>query len=331
MAVIAFGSALAGAAEPETAAPAGMVSIPSGEFGMGSDSKIARADERPVHRVRVGGFRMDAAEVTNTQFRRFVETTGYITTAEKPPRMEDIMAQLAPGSPTPPPASLVPGALVFTSLTGQEWWWRWVPGADWRHPQGPASSIEKLDDHPVVQVSWFDAEAYCHWVEKRLPAEAEWEFAGRGGLRGKTYAWGNADPYHGKPRANIWQGEFPRKDTGADGYKGTSPVRSFPANPYGLYDMTGNVWEWVQDWYRADAYTQNTSKSALVNPRGPADSFDPEEPYIPKRVQRGGSFLCDDGYCASYRPSARMKASPDTSLSHTSFRCAASLPEQHPK
>ncbi|QXP84994.1 formylglycine-generating enzyme family protein [Methylococcus sp. Mc7] len=306
-----------------------MVSIPGGEFDMGSDARLARPDERPVHRVQVDPFRMDATEVTNAQFRRFVEATGYVTTAEKPPRLKDVMAQLPPGSPTPPPASLVPGALVFVSPSGGEWWWRWVAGADWKHPQGPASNVEGLDNHPVVQVSWFDAEAYCRWAGKRLPTEAEWEFAARGGLKGKTYAWGDADPYHGKPLANIWQGDFPRQNTVADGYKGTSPVRSFPPNGYGLYDMTGNVWEWVQDWYRFDAYARRASKSVPANPQGPADSFDPEEPYIQKRVQRGGSFLCDDGYCASYRPSARMKASPDTGLSHTGFRCVVSSAAPH--
>jgi sulfatase modifying factor 1 len=309
---------------PPAPAPAGMVWIPGGEFSMGSDSKLARPDERPVHRVRVDPFWMDATEVTNAQFRRFVEATGYVTTAEKPPRREDIMAQLPPGSPPPPPESLKPGALVFASPAGHEYWWKWVPGADWRHPEGPGSSIEGKDDYPVVQVSWIDAEAYARWAGKRLPTEAEWEFAARGGLRGKTYAWGNADPYQGKPRANIWQGVFPQRDQATDGYRGASPVRSFPPNGYGLYDMAGNAWEWVLDWYRPDTYARQTGEKVAVNPQGPADSHDPEEPYIPKRVQRGGSFLCHSDYCASYRPSARMKASPDTGLMHTGFRCVLS-------
>jgi sulfatase modifying factor 1 len=318
-------SVLAGAVAAQPApAPAGMVWIPGGEFGMGSDSKLARPDERPVHPVRVDPFWMDATEVTNAQFRRFVEATGYVTTAEKPPRLEDIMAQLPPGTPPPPAETLKPGSLVFAAPAGGEYWWKWVPGADWRHPEGPGSSIEGKDDHPVVQVSWFDAEAYARWAGKRLPSEAEWEFAARGGLRGKPYVWGDADPYQGKPRANIWQGTFPQRNQAVDSYRGASPVRSFPPNGYGLYDMAGNVWEWVLDWYRPDTYAGRAGAKAAMNPQGPADSYDPEEPYIPKRVQRGGSFLCHVDYCASYRPSARMKASPDTSLVHTGFRCVLS-------
>lgn len=301
--------------------PTDMVLIPGGEFAMGSDSPFARPDERPVHRVQVDSFWMDVTEVTNAEFRRFVKATNYVTTAEKPPRMEDIMAQLPPGSPPPDPETLKAGSLVFTYPAGHEYWWRWVPGADWRHPAGPGSSIEGKDNYPVVQVSWFDATAYAQWAGKRLPTEAEWEFAARGGLKEKTYAWGDENPYQGKPRANIWQGEFPKQDTGKDGHRGIAPVRSYAPNGYGLYDMAGNVWEWVQDWYRADAYAAGDAKKVVDNPQGPADSNDPEEPYIQKRSQRGGSFLCDKSYCVSYRVSARMKASPDTGLSHTGFRC----------
>ena len=317
---------LEAATSPETTRPPpGMVRIPGGEFMMGSDAKSARPDEQPTHRVRVDPFWMDMTEVTNAEFRRFVEATHYVTTAEKAPRLEDIMAQLPPGSPPPPAESLKPGSLVFTSPKAPgEYWWKWVDGANWRHPQGPTSTIEGLDSHPVVQVSWDDATAYANWAGKRLPTEAEWEFAARGGINGKTYSWGNEDPYHGKPKANIYQGNFPLKNEATDGYAGTAPVKSFAANPYGLYDMTGNVWEWVQDWYRHDAYARDSKNRVSLNPQGPSDSLDPEEPYIRKRSQRGGSFLCDKSYCASYRPSARMKSSPDTGLVHTGFRCVKS-------
>ena len=305
----------------------GMVLIPGGDFIMGSDKPMARADERPAHAVRVDAFWMDAHEVTNGEFARFVKSTKYVTTAELAPRVEDILAQLPPGSPPPPAASLKPGALVFAQPDGNEYWWRWIEGADWRHPTGPGSNIRSKDNFPVVQVSWFDAVAYAKWAGKRLPTEAEWEFAARGGLKSKNYVWGNEDPAQGRPRANIWQGEFPKRNAAADGFSGASPVGSFAANGYGLYDMAGNVWEWVQDFYRADAYAvrgRGLGQEVLVNPRGPDDSFDPEDPYIVKRVQRGGSFLCAEDFCASYRPSGRMKASPDTGLLHSGFRCVVS-------
>jgi len=321
-------SALLGAASAyggqDMPAPAGMVWIPGGEFIMGSTSEIARADERPVHKVKVDGFWMDATEVTNGEFQRFVDATGYVTTAEQKPRMEDIVAQLPPGSPPPPVENLTAGALVFVPPRHDEWWWQWVPGANWRHPQGPESSIKGLENHPVVQVSWFDAFAYAKWAGKRLPTEAEWEYAARGGLQEKTYSWGEQPPGQGKPRANIWQGEFPKHNVGSDGYVGTSPVRSYEPNGYGLYDMAGNVWEWVQDWYRPDTYLQRSGQPVSVNPLGPADSLDPEEPFVPKRVQRGGSHLCEENFCAGYRPGARMKAGPDTGLIHAGFRCVRS-------
>jgi formylglycine-generating enzyme required for sulfatase activity len=299
-----------------------MAWIPGGEFTMGSDATIARADEKPAHRVRVDGFWMDATEVTNAQFRKFVEATGYVTTAEKAPQLQEIMAQLPPGTPPPPTAMLAPGSLVFVPPSNPGgFWWEWRPGANWRQPDGSGSSIAGKDTYPVVQVSWFDATAYAQWAGKRLSTEAEWEDAARGGLEGKTYGWGEESPYRGTPHANIWQGEFPRHDTAADGYAGTSPVGSYAPNGYGLYDMAGNVWEWVQDWYRPDTYALRGSEGLVVNPQGPESSSDLQETTIPKRVQRGGSYLCDASYCASYRPSARMKVSPDTSLVHTGFRC----------
>jgi formylglycine-generating enzyme required for sulfatase activity len=309
-------------------ASTGMVLIPGGEFKMGNDKTMSRPDERPAHLVRVDSFWMDTTEVTNAEFGRFVEATKYVTTAEIPPKLEDIMAQLPPGSTPPPADSLKAGSLVFSIQTGMEYWWKWINGADWRHPEGPLSNIEGKDSYPVVQVSWLDAVAYAKWAGKRLPTEAEWEFAARGGLKGKTYVWGDEHPAQGKPKANIWQGEFPKKNLGTDGNYGSSPVGSFPANGYGLYDMAGNVWEWVQDFYRADAYALQAGKKAIVNPQGPKDSYDPEEPYIPKRTQRGGSFLCEEKSCASYRPSGRMKASPDTGLIHTGFRCVVTAKER---
>ncbi|MBF0282235.1 MAG: formylglycine-generating enzyme family protein [Zetaproteobacteria bacterium] len=305
---------------PEGDALPGMVWIPGGVFNMGTHDKMARADERPVHRVKVDPFWMDATEVTNAEFQRFVAATHYVTTAEIAPKLEDVMAQLPPGSPQPELSSLVPGALVFVMPeTSNEYWWKWVPGANWRHPEGPDSNIDDKSNYPVVQVSWDDAQAYAKWAGKRLPTEAEWEFAARGGLQEKSYPWGNDNPYEGAVRANIWQGNFPSNNLMKDGYASSSPVKSFSPNGYGLYDVAGNVWEWVEDWYRADSYAHAAALS--INPTGPDSSFDPDEPYIAKRVQRGGSFLCDKKSCASYRVSARMKASPDTALIHSGFRC----------
>jgi formylglycine-generating enzyme required for sulfatase activity len=289
---------------------------------MGGHGELARADERPAHRVRLHGFWMDTTEVTNAQFRHFAEATTYVTTAEQAPKLEELMAQLPPGSKPPPAEMLVPGSLVFTlPANGEMGGWDWRPGASWRQPSGPGSSLDGKDDHPAVQVSWFDAAAYCQWAGKRLPTEAEWEYAARAGLEDKPYVWGEDAPESGAPRANIWQGPFPFQNSAIDGYLTTSPVRSFPPNSYGLYDMAGNAWEWTQDWYRADTYGQQARLGVVDNPQGPDSSYDPQEPTVPKRVHRGGSYLCHASYCSGYRPSARMKASPDTSLSHTGFRC----------
>ncbi len=310
------------------ATPAGMVWIPGGEFTMGSDEAEARADEKPAHRVGLEGFWMDSTDVTNAQFRKFIEATGYVTTAEKAPDLAEIMKQLPPGTPPPSQDSLVPAGLVFqktssaVALNDVSQWWQWKAGADWRHPEGPESSIKGRDNDPVVQVSYDDAVAYAKWADKRLPTEAEWEYAARGGLEGKRYSWGDDAPSAGgKWRANIWQGSFPVKDEGLDGFSGLAPVRSFPANGYGLYDMAGNVWQWVADWYRPDAYAVPDPHTPVLNPAGPSSALDPDEPYAPKRVIRGGSFLCNATYCSGYRVSARMKTSPDTGTNHTGFRC----------
>ncbi len=308
--------------------PAGMVWVPGGEFLMGTDGDLGWPEEKPAHRVRVDGFWMDETEVTNEQFHRFVEATGYVTTAEKAPAVDEILKQLPPGTPPPPKEKLVPGALVFTPTTAPvdlgdySQWWKWTPGANWRQPEGPGSSIEDKADHPVVHVSWDDAVAYAKWAGKRLPTEAEWEFAARGGLDGKPYIWGDDPPGQGgKWQANIWQGNFPYQNRVLDGYERTAPVKSYPPNGYGLFDMAGNVWEWCSDFYRADLYTQRAGKGVVVNPTGPDSSFDPRHPFAPARIQRGGSFLCCDSYCSRYRPSARHRCSPDTGMSHVGFRC----------
>lgn len=310
-----------------------MVWIPGGEFTMGSTDPLARADESPQHRVRVDGFWMDATEVTNAQFHAFASATGYITVAERPVDWEVLKRELPPGTPKPPDEMLLPGSAVFTppddsvDLRGHHQWWTWTVGASWQHPEGsgpPESSIDDRLDHPVVHVAYEDAVAYCEWAGKRLPTEAEWEYAARGGLDGKVNTWGDEpiDP----SRANIWDGEFPHHNSMEDGFARTSPVKSFPPNGYGLYDMAGNVWEWCSDLYHERTYSMRIAAlgadAVAANPAGVAKSFDSRNPYEPVlRVVRGGSFLCNDSYCASYRPSARMATSPDTSLAHTGFRC----------
>jgi formylglycine-generating enzyme required for sulfatase activity len=313
----------------------GMAWIPGGEFAMGSTDALARPDESPVHRVRVDGFWMDVTEVTNAQFAAFIKATGYVTTAERPVDWEELKKQVAPGTPKPPDEMLQPGALVFTpptepvDLGNNHQWWTWTTGADWRHPGGPKTTIEGKEIEPVVQVSWDDAVAYCTWAGKRLPTEAEWEFAARGGLDRKVNVWGD-EPVNGK-KCNTWQGHFPDRNTAEDGFTRAAPVRSFPPNGYGLYDMAGNVWEWCADSYRPDAYARQVLAAGngvvIVNPTGPDKSLDPRNPNAPEsRVHRGGSFLCNDSYCASYRPSARMACPPDTGMQHLGFRCVMTPP-----
>jgi formylglycine-generating enzyme required for sulfatase activity len=315
------------ASKPPPEAPPGMVWIPGGEFTMGTDAEQAWPEEKPAHRVRVDGFWMDETEVTNAQFAEFVKATGYVTTAEKPPVLEQIMNQVRPGTPPLPKESLVPGSMVFTPTDGptdlrdSTQWWQWVKGADWRHPEGPGSNIEGREKHPVVHVSWHDAVAYARWAGKRLPTEAEWEFAARGGLDGKYYVWGDEPFSREKPQANIWQGTFPYKNTKEDGFERTAPAKSFPPNGYGLYDMAGNVWEWCHDWHQADLYQERAGRGVIANPRGPAYGFDPSRHERELRVLRGGSFLCDDSYCLRYRPSARHASTPDSGMSHVGFRC----------
>jgi len=307
----------------------GMVLIPGGTFDMGGDGGEAQADELPKHRVQVHAFYMDATEVTNTQFKKFTDATGYITTAERKPDWEIFKNSLPPGTAKPHDSLLVAASLLFKQTTGPvdlndfNQWWIWEPGADWQHPQGPGSTINGKDNYPVVHISWDDAMAYCKWAGKRLPTEAEWEFAARGGLTNNKYPWGNEPVNEGKAKTNSWEGDFPYRNIQKDGYTRSAPVRSYAANGYGLFDMAGNVWEWCSDFYHHDYYKEVSGK-LLVDPAGPADSYDPEDPYTKKRVMRGGSFLCNDAYCSGYRVARRMKSSHDTGLEHTGFRCVRS-------
>jgi formylglycine-generating enzyme len=331
-AVDRFLPTIPGALKAPSPAPIGMVWIPGGEFSMGCTDPRADLcggnepmdDARPVHRVALAPFWMDHTEVTNAQFTQFVAATGYITFAERKPRAEDY-----PGAT---PDQLVPGSVVFSPpseavpLDNALRWWRYVPGADWRHPSGPNSTIKGHDQDPVLHVAYVDAAAYAAWAGKRLPTEAEWEFAARGGLAGARYTWGEELTQNGRWMANIWEGAFPHKNSEDDGFIGIAPVASFPPNAYGLYDMAGNAWEWCSDWYRPDAYARAQGAAVggvLRDPRGPAESesFDPQEPGIPKRVQRGGSYLCTDQYCTRYMVGTRGKGAVDTGSNHVGFRC----------
>jgi formylglycine-generating enzyme required for sulfatase activity len=283
----------------------------------------ATRDSRPIHRVYVDGFWMDKTEVTNTQFSRFVKATGYVTVAERTPRAEDF-----PGAP---PENLVAGSVVFSPpdhavpLNNHFQWWNYIRGANWRHPLGPDSDIKGKDHYPVVHIAYEDAMAYAKWAGKRLPTEAEWEFAARGGLSGKVYPWGDELKMGGKWLANSHQGHFPNQDTGEDRYTGIGPVAQFPPNGYGLYDVAGNVWEWTSDWYRPDYYARLVIAGGVArNPQGPASSFDPTEPGQPKRAHRGGSFLCTDQYCSRYMVGTRGKGEISTGTNHLGFRCVLS-------
>ncbi|SCC16402.1 Formylglycine-generating enzyme, required for sulfatase activity, contains SUMF1/FGE domain [Chitinophaga costaii] len=307
--------------------PPHMVWIPAGHFIMGGVGSEARKDEYPVHPVKITGFWMDKTELTIGAFKRFVRATGFITEAEKTPQWSQLKQQLPPGTPEPEPGTLLAGGLVFTKTDGAvpldniARWWQYVPGANWRHPNGPASDVwstSQFDNHPVTQVCWYDAVAYCKWAHKRLPSEAEWEYACRGGLSAKEFAWGDDAPSATNIKANLWEGDFPYKNLLHDGYELSAPVMSYSPNGYGLYDMIGNVWEWCSDWYRPDTYSQVLPNA--TDPAGPSKAYDPDEPYAQKKVIRGGSFLCNIHYCASYRPSARMKTDPYSGENHTGFR-----------
>ncbi len=308
--------------EPDSApnsqgAAAGMVWVPGGRFWMGTKRM---EDAQPVHQVEVKGFWMDRNDVTNEEFAAFVKATGYVTIAERPLDPKEF--------PNLAPDELTPGSVVFTppdhpvSLDHPLVWWSFVRGANWRHPNGPGSDVRGKEKYPVVQVAWPDAVAYANWAGKRLPTEAEWEFAARGGRDRQLYPWGNDFRPNGKWMANTFQGHFPDQNTADDGHSGIAPVASFPPNDYGLYDMAGNVWQWVSDWYRPDYYSQLSQKgTVVVNPHGPSDSFDPQEMGVAKRVQKGGSYLCTDQYCERYITGSRGKGDPETATNHLGFRC----------
>ncbi len=310
-----------------TSAPEGMAWIPGGEFSMGGVNPVGMKDgghehmndARPVHRVYVDGFYMDATEVTNAEFFKFVKATGYVTVAEQKPTHEEF--------PDAPEESLVAGSVVFAppaeqvSLNNYLQWWNYVKGADWKHPLGPGSDLKGKENYPVVQISWQDAAAYAKWTGKRLPTEAEWEFAARGGKAGNLYPWGNQLKPDGKWMANIFEGLFPGRDAANDGFAGIAPVKQFPANAYGLYDIAGNGWEWCSDWYKDDYYQTLAKQGVAKNPQGPSDSYDPAEPNLKKKVQRGGSFLCTDQYCTRYMVGTRGKGEYRSATNHIGFRC----------
>ena len=324
----AFEATVPNRGDPPGKVPEGMTWIPGGEFSMGANDPPdmddvgmkATTDGRPIHRVYVDGFFMDKTDVTNGEFAKFVKATGYVTVAERKPRPEDY--------PNAPPENLVAGSVVFSPpdhpvpLNDHFQWWSYVRGADWRHPEGPASNIKGKDAYPVVQVAYEDALAYAEWAGKRLPTEAEWEFAARGGLSGKPFAWGDEFRPNGKWMANTHQGHFPNHDTGEDGYVGIAPVAKYPSNQYGLYDMAGNVWQWTTDWYRPDYYKELAETGSVTrNPQGPETAFDPAEPTEPKKVHRGGSYLCTDQYCSRYIVGTRGKGEVSTGTNHLGFRC----------
>jgi formylglycine-generating enzyme len=316
-------------AAPGQAPDEGMIWIPGGVFRMGSADHYP--EEAPVHDVRVDGFWMDRDAVTNREYAHFVDATGYVTVAERPLDPADF-----PGAPA---ENLKPGSMLFqrtigpVDLRNYANWWAWVPGTSWRHPAGPASSLDGLERHPVVHIAYADAEAYAAWAGKSLPSEAEWEFAARGGLENQAFTWGNEERPDGRVMANHWQGEFPWQNLLEDGFESTAPVGSFPPNGYGLHDMAGNVWEWTSDWYvrKLDGQTPTEPKpsccglSVTVNPRitSPDGSYDLRQPdfRIPRKVVKGGSHLCAPNYCLRYRPAARQPQMIDTGMSHIGFRC----------
>ncbi len=323
---------IAEAAKEPLPAPSGMVWIPNGKFLMGS--RDGKEDEKPVHEVEMSGYWMDTTEVTNGEFQRFTDATGYVTIAERIPKREDF-AGLTDVSLIKD-EDLVPGSICFNpkfdrelvkqlrDARGEPNWpyavWMLQKGANWRHPHGAESNITDKLNHPAVHIAWPDAVAYCEWAGKRLPTEAEFEYASRGGLQQREYPWGDKLQDGDQWPLNIWQGEFPEEHNVRDGFELTAPVKTFRPNGYGLYDTSGNVWEWCSDWYQPEYY----SDSPRRDPHGPRDSFDPNEPGLPKRVQRGGSFMCNPNYCLGYRCAARMKGEPTSGAFHCGFRCVVS-------
>jgi len=323
--------AMANPARETVSPPKGMVWIPGGEFSMGAQDSPgmdavgmkATADSRPIHRVYVDSFYMDKTDVTNQEFTEFVNATGYVTVAERKPSATEF-----PGAPL---ENLVAGSVVFraphrpVTLDNHYQWWSYVKGANWLHPEGPGSNLQGRENYPVIHIAYEDALAYANWAGKRLPTEAEWEFAARGGLEGKPFVWGDEFRPHGKWMANTYQGKFPMSDTAEDHYHGISPVAQFPPNGYSLYDMAGDVWQWTSDWYRADYYAQLAAGGGVArNPQGPDSPYDPSEPGERKKVHRGGSFLCTDQYCSRYMVGTRGKGEIGTGTNHLGFRCVKS-------
>jgi formylglycine-generating enzyme required for sulfatase activity len=306
----------------------GMVWIEGGVFQMGAseNDNMALTHEKPSHTVKVNGFYMDETEVTNKQFSEFIKATGYITTAERPIDWDIIKMQLPPGTQRPHDSILMPGSLLFKKTTESvpnlydfSQWWKWSIGANWKEPEGKGSNIVGKENYPVVHVSYEDAIAYCNWSGKRLPTEAEWEYAARGGKKNKIYFWGNlSNSLH--QYVNSWEGEFPVENIIKDGFEKSAPVKSFPPNNYGLYEISGNVWEWTSDWYNLNYYVQCKKNNITDNPIGANKAYNPNNPYIDEKIIRGGSFLCNGSYCASYRVSSRMATDPNTSLEHLGFR-----------
>ena len=309
--------------------PEGMLWIPEGSFMQGAvpQDQMAMNHEKPQHPVTVDGFFMSITEVTNAEFSKFVEETGYVTVAEREIDWEDMKKQLPEGTPKPDDSIMQPGSLLFKktkssvpNLYDFSQWWKWSIGVNWRHPSGSESTLEGKDNHPVVHVSYEDAQAYCKWAGRRLPTEAEWEYAARGNKNNTTYLWGD-DRSQLSQRANSWEGEFPVNNTLEDGFERTAPVKSYPPNGFGLYDMAGNVWEFTTDWYHIDYYKELAATgTSAMNPQGPDKAYNPSNPYLQEKVIKGGSFLCSDSYCASYRVSSRMGTSMDSSAEHVGFR-----------
>lgn len=314
-------------------APEGMVWISGKVYEQGAvvEDTIAMQHEKPAHTVAVDGFFMDITEVTNAQFAKFVAATNYITKAERALDWEELKKQVPPGTPKPHDSILQPGSLIFKKTKERvqnfydySQWWVWKIGANWQHPYGPKSSIKGKENHPVVHVTYEDAMAYCKWANRQLPTEAQWELASRGSLERKSYNWGGTDTgLHEK--ANTWDGRFPDSNSGVDGFEGSAPVRSYPANSYGLFDMAGNVWELTRDWYHVEYYQQLKDQGIVKNPQGPDLAFNPNNTRVQEKVLRGGSFLCHKSYCASYRNSARMANTLDSSAEHIGFRTIVTL------
>jgi formylglycine-generating enzyme len=308
----------------------GMVWIEGGSFFMGTNEKEAYHVERPAVKRTVEGFWMDVTEVTNAQYAKFIDETGYVTVAERKIDWEEIKKQLPPGTPKLADADLQPGSLVFsppsdavsTQSNDLSLWWKWVNGANWKHPEGPGSDLKGKENHPVVHMAFEDAEAYAKWAGKRLPSEAEWEYAAKGGRNHERYAWGVDFQPNGQFMANTFQGDFPHANEGRDGFLGTAPVKNFPPNDYGLYDIIGNVWEMTADWFDAATFLRISGNAPALD-SAISKCYNPENPYAMEKVIKGGSFLCADDYCINYRPSARQGHAYDSGTSNVGFRCVA--------